>query len=566
MLARCWWPRRPARMFPRRAAAPASADSIAAPSLTCGGSWTSGWQGERLCPTLSLKRYTRRRACASERALSHLRAHIAPFPQVPGTLQARKDGAPPAMAEVTAQLEALGYTWAARVLKYGSWVGPTARRRVFVIASYYSDACHLLFRCMRPCDGRACGHGRCFECFEANMAASSRRGVVDGATLGDQAYVVDMASKTGYPMLARAPTLRSGNRDLMVLLPDLGADDADPDAAAPAGQAVMLTMEDKEALSGFPVGWTEGRTVDGRPLPVAVRQQALANSACPATFQWLGDQLATPCEERWDPAGFEAFDLVGATGDTWPNTTWGGPGRCGQGIRTGVSEAPARVAVEDLPTFLSHLPHERAPPTLAQVGSYVRRATGPTSLIAPRRIGALLHLVTSRTAQGPATQGNLGDMELGQGLPSKRRPFCPTTPPAPALTNAGSSLIGTQLSVLFRQRAAPYVGVVTAYDANSKRHRVVFEDLEKHDMVLDKQEVQLVPRPTGPSMVGRNILVPCPAGSPSAVWRRAAVVAAAGEGRWNIAFAGCAGQGSVVSVEACVLDGCMFLPANVDER
>ncbi|MBV2152960.1 DNA cytosine methyltransferase [Kitasatospora sp. SUK 42] len=84
---------------------------------------------------------------------------------------------------------------------------------------------------------------------------------------------------------------------------------------APVGRAIVTpTIEDAEALQGFPRGWTEAAQQHGR---AGNRWKLVGNAVTVGVARWVGRRLVDPGEPLDVP------ELLLPTGSRWPTAAWG---------------------------------------------------------------------------------------------------------------------------------------------------------------------------------------------------------------------------------------------------
>ena len=187
------------------------------------------------------------------------------------------------------QMEGLGYRWAYRLVDSRFTGVPQRRRRVLVVASPTEDPRSVLFAddAGTPADRRYRDDAYGFYWTEG---------------LGGLGWAQDAV-----------PTLKGGSTVGIPSPPAVWVPDADV-----GRQLVVPTIDDAEALQGFPRGWTAGADLGRRNGP---RWKLVGNAVTVGVATWLGDRLAAPGdaggleESVWSPAG------------SWPAAAWGGDGK-----------------------------------------------------------------------------------------------------------------------------------------------------------------------------------------------------------------------------------------------
>lgn len=212
-----------------------------------------------------------------------------------------------AMHFLTAQLSDLGYRWAYRLVDSRFTGVPQRRRRVILVASATEDPRPVLFS------------------DDAGEPAAERyRNDAFGF------YRTEGLRGLGWAEDA-VPTLKGGSTIGIPSEPAIWV------SGNEAGrQLVMPTIEDGEALQGFPRGWTEPALSVGRR---GDRWKLVGNAVTVGVATWLGDRLATPAdayladEELWTGPG------------SWPTAAWGEGDKV---WRVRISEYPRLASYEHL--------------------------------------------------------------------------------------------------------------------------------------------------------------------------------------------------------------------------
>ena len=215
------------------------------------------------------------------------------------------------MAWLTRNLEELGYSWAYRVLD-SHWFGlAQRRRRLFVLASLNEHPASILLNAALPSlrgipslDGRSCG----FYWTEGN------RGI---GWAVDAIPPLKVSSGIGIP----AP-------------PAIWL--------AGSGRFVTPTIEDAEALQGFPRGWTEPSA--HLPSGDRARWKLIGNAVSVPVAGWIGRRLIGQPHEK-----VEAGSYVEAS--SWSSSGWGARGQR-YGIRHELV-GPAPLEKRSIDEFLS---------------------------------------------------------------------------------------------------------------------------------------------------------------------------------------------------------------------
>lgn len=195
-----------------------------------------------------------------------------------------------AMRYLVDELERRGYRWAYRVVDSRSSGLPQRRHRVLLLASATDDP----------------------------------RGVVLGEDMGDPPighyrddaygfYWTEGLRGLGWARDA-VPTLKGGSTLGIPSPPAVWLRDAEPGRAL-----VKPSVEDAEALQGFPRGWT--RAAEARRGARGPRWKLVGNAVTVDVAEWIGNRLARPRD--YDSSG----DVELGRGAGWPTAAWGERGR-----------------------------------------------------------------------------------------------------------------------------------------------------------------------------------------------------------------------------------------------
>lgn len=241
-----------------------------------------------------------------------------------------------AMAYLVEEMESLGYRWAYRVVDSRFTGVPQRRRRVLLVASTTEDPRNVLFAedaGERPADDYR-----------------------DGAF---GFYWTEGKGGLGWAQDA-VPTLKGGSTIGIPSPPAIWVRQAGIDR-----RFVTPTVEDAEALQGFPRGWTGGAESGSTRTH---RWKLVGNAVTTRVAEWIAGRLAdpgVPCAQwrPWTPAG------------AWPTAAWGDGGR---------------VYAVDISEFPRHMPYEA-------LGSVVDLSSAPP-----------LSSRAARGFQGRLESGNLG--------------------------------------------------------------------------------------------------------------------------------------------------------------
>lgn len=193
-----------------------------------------------------------------------------------------------AMAFLTAELEALGFRWAYRLVDSRFSGVPQRRHRVLLVASRHHDPREVLF--------------------------ADEAGEPDIARFADDAYGFYWTEGLRGLGWARdaVPPLKGGS--------GLGIPSAPAvwiPGASPGRKIVMPGIEDAEALQGFDRGWTEAAHTGKSNGP---RWKLVGNAVTVGVADWLAARLITPGAVCIDSGPSDA-------GKPWPDAAYGENGR-----------------------------------------------------------------------------------------------------------------------------------------------------------------------------------------------------------------------------------------------
>lgn len=212
-----------------------------------------------------------------------------------------------AMRYLVSELEALGYRWAYRVVDSRAFGLPQRRRRVLLLASAVADPRPVLF--------------------------SDDAGGRPDDDYAEDAFGFYWTEGRGGLGWARdaVPTLKGGSTigipsPPAVWIPSAGA----------GRQVVTPTVEDAEAMQGFPRGWTA--PADVRRLGRGSRWKLTGNAVSVGVAQWLASRLVQ--HHR-----FEAESVPWSGPAAWPGAAWGEGGSV---WKVGVSEFPVHLPYDHL--------------------------------------------------------------------------------------------------------------------------------------------------------------------------------------------------------------------------
>lgn len=203
-----------------------------------------------------------------------------------------------AMAYLISEIETLGYRWAYRVVDSRFSGVPQRRRRVILLASPTEDPRAVLF---------------------ADEVGPRPDAELNNGAFGF--YWTEGRTGLGWAVDA-VPTLKGGSTLGIPSPPAIWQ------PGAPVGQRFYTpSIEDAEAMQGFPRGWTDVNPSARRNGP---RWKLVGNAVTVGVSRWVAERLAEPgdvvCEEElWKGRG------------TWPTAAWGENGKI---WRVQISEFP----------------------------------------------------------------------------------------------------------------------------------------------------------------------------------------------------------------------------------
>lgn len=213
------------------------------------------------------------------------------------------------IAWLTARIESLGYHWAYRVIDSQAFGLPQRRKRLFILASRSQSPGRILFDGDRiePEPRYAEGMLAGFYWTEGNTG------------LGWAVDSVPPLKSTA--LVVSAPAVwRPATKDF-----------------------VTPTIEDAEALQGFPRGWTTpaGDLKRGR----SGRWRLVGNAVSVPAARWIGERIMAS-----SPASVVNSDELPAS-SKWPNAAFGGPGKSRRMAHIG--DLPGSKGKASLADFLS---------------------------------------------------------------------------------------------------------------------------------------------------------------------------------------------------------------------
>lgn len=174
-----------------------------------------------------------------------------------------------AMRAIVDEFERLGYRWAYRVVDSWSFGLPQRRERVFLVASRDIDPAALLLT-------EDCAIER-----PASALGELAHGFYWTEGRGGLGWAVDAV-----------PTLKNGST-LGIASP--------PAVLLPNGEIVRPSIEDAEALQGFPRGWTAPAEAVVRP---GYRWGLVGSAVSVPVASWLGNRLVDPVGTLPDDSRF----------------------------------------------------------------------------------------------------------------------------------------------------------------------------------------------------------------------------------------------------------------------
>lgn len=190
------------------------------------------------------------------RLLRHRRIGTVVVENVPFMLQLSKGEA---MRAIVDEFEQLGYKWAYRTVDTFSFGLPQRRERVIFVASTVLDPTTVLFADDNPLLRPATAIGELAHGFYWTEGLTGLGWAVDSI-----------------------PTLKNGST---IGIP------SPPAIFMPDGRIVKPSIEDAEALQGFPRGWTESAQAVAKP---SARWSLVGSAVSVPVAQWIGRRLSNP--------------------------------------------------------------------------------------------------------------------------------------------------------------------------------------------------------------------------------------------------------------------------------
>jgi DNA (cytosine-5)-methyltransferase 1 len=206
-----------------------------------------------------------------------------------------------AMHYLVTELESLGYRWAYRVVDSRFSGVPQRRRRVLLVASVDLDPRQVLFA--------------------DNAPGLSETGLSDEAF---GFYWTEGRGGLGWAQDA-VPTIKGGSTIGIPSPPAIWLPGGEP-----GRKFVKPSIEDAEAMQGFPRGWTAVENVD--VTKKGPRWKMVGNAVTVGVAEWLGSRLLAPGAVHDDVQ----FEVLGS--GRWPMAAWGETDKVYS--VTGISEYP----------------------------------------------------------------------------------------------------------------------------------------------------------------------------------------------------------------------------------
>lgn len=206
------------------------------------------------------------------------------FENVPNMLFLRKGET---IQTITEELEALGYSWAYRMIDSLAFV-PQRRRRVFVVASLHNDPRNVLL----------------------SGSSMQEHGVITSTEFMEPCGFYWTEGKYAIGLYQNAiPTLKVGST--------IGIPSA-PAIAFPDGTVGSPDIRDAERLQGFPEDWTKSAEEVAKPN---IRWKLVGNAVTVDVVSWIAKKILAP--EQYD---FSQDTELGKK-NKWPNSCWGSDGK-----------------------------------------------------------------------------------------------------------------------------------------------------------------------------------------------------------------------------------------------
>ena len=206
------------------------------------------------------------------------------FENVPNMLFLRKGET---IRTITEDLEALGYSWAYRMIDSLAFV-PQRRRRVFVVAALHNNPRDVLL----------------------SGSSLQEHGIISSTEFEEPCGFYWTEGKYAIGLYQNAiPTLKVGST--------IGIPSA-PAIAFPDGTVGSPDIRDTERLQGFPEDWTKSAEEIAKP---SIRWKLVGNAVTVDVISWIAKKILVP--EQYD---FSQDKELGKD-HKWPNSCWGSDGK-----------------------------------------------------------------------------------------------------------------------------------------------------------------------------------------------------------------------------------------------
>jgi DNA (cytosine-5)-methyltransferase 1 len=247
-----------------------------------------------------------------------------------------------AMAHLTANLEALGFTWAYRVIDARSFGIPQRRPRVYLVASKNHDPRQVVF---------ADEHGEIPVDDDTEPKVSVPYGF----------YWTEGLRGVGWCGNS-VPPIKGGSA--------LGIPSPPAVWISRTGEIGTIDLRDAERLQGFPANWTKpAEAVPG--ARASARWRLVGNAVCVAVPAWIGGRLRRPGKvtlpwREWKGGG------------PWPKAAWGYGGKV---FEVTASRYPVQRQFRGIEEFLRF---PLKPLSLKATAGYLSRAKRCWWYVSPR--------------------------------------------------------------------------------------------------------------------------------------------------------------------------------------
>ena len=206
------------------------------------------------------------------------------FENVPDMLFLRKGET---IRIIIEELEALGYSWAYRMIDSLAFV-PQRRRRVFVVAALHNNPRDVLL----------------------SGSSLQEHGIISSTEFEEPCGFYWTEGKYAIGLYQNAiPTLKVGST--------IGIPSA-PAMAFPDGTVGSPDIRDAERLQGFPEDWTKSAEEIAKP---SIRWKLVGNAVTVDVISWIAKKILVP--EQYD---FSQDKELGKD-HKWPNSCWGSDGK-----------------------------------------------------------------------------------------------------------------------------------------------------------------------------------------------------------------------------------------------